>query len=214
MQPTLAVSQVYSRVNFLVAAAHVFKTANEWLEDPLGIVVDTETTGLEDDDEIAQISVLDMQGNILFNQYIQPMFKEMHPDAFAVNGISAERLIDCPIWPEVWPEIEVVLAGKNMVAHSAAFDERMIVNSNKRCGLPAPPWNSVRCTNKLVLPIYGKPGDTRVSLKNACAATGVVGGGVHEGVVDAMDVIRLLNGLSEKILWPKPEPEIGLAMRG
>lgn len=216
MQTNPSVDQIYSKVNFLLAAANVFKTANEWLEDPAGIVVDTETTGLDDDDEIVQISVLDMEGNILLNQYIQPMFKEMNPEAFAVNGISPEMLIDCPTWPEVWPEIEAVLAGKNMVAHSAAFDERMIVNSNKRCGLPSPPWKSVRCTNKLVLPIYGQPGDTRVSLVNACAAAGVQGGGKHEGVGDALDVISLLRGLSEKIVRPKPEREVvvGLEMRG
>lgn len=216
MQISPSVAQVYSKVNFLMAAANVFKTANEWLEDPDGIVVDTETTGLEDDDEIVQISVLDMNGNILFNQYLQPIFKEMNPDAVAVNGISPEMLIDCPTWPEVWPEIEAALAGKNMVAHSAGFDERMIVNSNKRYGLPSPPWKSVRCTNKLVLPIYGQPGDTRVSLVNACAAAGVPGGGKHAGVGDALDVISLLRGLSEKIVRPKPEREmvVGLMMRG
>jgi DNA polymerase-3 subunit epsilon len=215
MQTLIVGSQPHSNIHFLIDAAMVFKTANEWLEDPDGIILDTETTGLEDEDEIVQISVLDMDGNILLNQYMQPMFKEMHPEAFAVNGIAPEMLIDCPTWPEVWPEIEAVLAGKNMIAHSAAFDERMIVNSNKRCGLPAPPWKSVRCTNKLVLPIYGQPGDTRVSLVNACAATGVQGGGKHEGVGDALDVLSLLHGLSRKIVRPEPAREVvRLEMRG
>ncbi len=175
-----------------------YELAREWLADPNGIIVDTETTGFGKNDEIIQIAILDMQGQVLMDQMIKPTFKTyIHPQASEKNGITMEKLWHCPTWADVWPLVAAALRGKNMVAHNAPFDQRMITNACARHGLPAPPWNSVRCSSRLVMPIYGKPGKDRVSLVDACASAGVEGGGVHEGVADARSVLNLLRGLRD-----------------
>lgn len=53
------------------------------------IVIDTETTGLDaDTDELLQVSIIDSQGNTLFNSYIKPLFTENWDEAMAVNHIT------------------------------------------------------------------------------------------------------------------------------
>lgn len=55
------------------------------------IVIDTETTGLDaDTDELLQVSIIDGQGNTLFNSYIKPLFTENWDGAMAVNHITPE----------------------------------------------------------------------------------------------------------------------------
>ena len=40
------------------------------------IIIDTETTGLLDNDELLQVSILSYDGEILFNEYIKPTRKK------------------------------------------------------------------------------------------------------------------------------------------
>lgn len=59
------------------------------------IVIDIETTGLEEDDEILQVSIIDFNGNVLFNEYIKPTRKKQWTEAQRINGISPEMVNDC-----------------------------------------------------------------------------------------------------------------------
>lgn len=61
------------------------------------IVIDTETTGLNaDTDELLQVSIIDSQGNTLFNSYIKPLFTENWDGAMAVNHITPEMVANAP----------------------------------------------------------------------------------------------------------------------
>lgn len=61
------------------------------------IVLDTETTGLYPGyDEILQLSIIDKNGNTLFNEYIRPKNNREWAEAQAVNGISPENIAECP----------------------------------------------------------------------------------------------------------------------
>lgn len=61
------------------------------------IVIDTETTGFNPyDDELVQISIIDGNGTELFNRYTCPQKSKEWPDAEKVNGISFERVKNCP----------------------------------------------------------------------------------------------------------------------
>lgn len=51
---------------------------------------DIETTGLNEDDEILQISIIDGNGKKLFDEYIKPKIKKEWAEAEAINGISYE----------------------------------------------------------------------------------------------------------------------------
>lgn len=61
------------------------------------IVIDTETTGLTDSDELLQISVIDDAGTVLFDSLVRPYFHTEWPEAQKVNGITPEMVAGAAI---------------------------------------------------------------------------------------------------------------------
>lgn len=59
------------------------------------IVLDTETTGLRSSvDELLQVSIIDSEGNTLFDEYINPLVATHWDDATAINGITPKMVSD------------------------------------------------------------------------------------------------------------------------
>lgn len=88
------------------------------------IIVDTETTGLNaDTGELLQVSIIDSQGNTLFNSYIKPLFTENWDGAMAVNHITPEMVANAPNILEVKQEINRILNSANIiVGYDTNFD--------------------------------------------------------------------------------------------
>ena len=88
------------------------------------IVIDTETTGLNaDTDELLQVSIIDSQGNTLFNSYIKPLFTENWDGAMAVNHITPEMVANAPNIIEVKQEINKIINSANViVGYNTYFD--------------------------------------------------------------------------------------------
>ncbi len=115
-----------------------------WLaEDPL--FLDTETTGLGADDEIVEIAIIDADGAVLLDTLVRPL-NPITPDTTAVNGITNEMLAGAPAWAEIGPQVASLIGGRVVVAHSAEFDERMIVQTCVRHGVAQPVGVEWRCT--------------------------------------------------------------------
>ena len=69
------------------------------------ICLDIETTGLEiptnnkekyPENEILQMTILNGEGKVLFNQYCQPIAKKEWPEAEEIHHISPEKVKKCP----------------------------------------------------------------------------------------------------------------------
>lgn len=88
------------------------------------IVIDTETTGLNaDTDELLQVSIIDSQGNTLFNSYIKPLFTENWDGAMAVNHITPEMVANAPNIIEVKQEINKIINSANVIVeYNILFD--------------------------------------------------------------------------------------------
>lgn len=73
-------------------------------------VIDTETTGLSpDEDRLLQLSILDGNGEVLFDSYIHPYGVSSWPKAQSINGISPAMVRDSPSMSELRPRVEDVL---------------------------------------------------------------------------------------------------------
>ena len=73
-------------------------------------VIDTETTGLSpEEDRLLQLSILDGNGEVLFDSYIHPYGVSSWPKAQSINGISPAMVRDSPSMPELRPKVEDVL---------------------------------------------------------------------------------------------------------
>ena len=73
-------------------------------------VIDTETTGTHPEkDRLLQLSILDGNGEVLFDSYIHPYGVSSWPKAQSINGISPAMVRDSPSMPELRPMVEDVL---------------------------------------------------------------------------------------------------------
>jgi DNA polymerase-3 subunit epsilon len=112
--------------------------ATEWaqalLKIPVGnwIILDTETTGLGDLDEIVQIGVTDGAGNVLMDNILVKPSCPISAEAQAVHHISSEMVAHAPSFQPVYEKLVEIVEGKIVVIYNRAFDKRMIEQSIKR----------------------------------------------------------------------------------
>ena len=88
------------------------------------VIFDTETTGTNARyDDILQLSMIDENGNTLFNDYFHPVHKTAWPDAQRVNHISPEMVADKPTFEERKAEIQKIFnQADELIAYNAQFD--------------------------------------------------------------------------------------------
>lgn len=94
-------------------------------DPPLDAVyLDTETTGLDPEhDEILQLSIIDQDGNVLWDRKYRPRHVREWAEAEAVNHISREDVMGRPPITSEMPEIQRIFdRAKKVYAWNAVFD--------------------------------------------------------------------------------------------
>ena len=103
---------------------------NLFLNKNSTVILDTETTGLGNKDVIIQISIINLDGNTLFNSLIKPSKKKRIPtEASMIHGIKMKDLINAPTFAEVVEEIYEILKNKTVIIYNEEFDVRLIEQS-------------------------------------------------------------------------------------
>jgi DNA polymerase III epsilon subunit-like protein len=126
--------------------------AARWIsEDPL--IIDVETTGLSEVDQVVEIAIVDAAGAVLLQSLVRPTVP-MSEGARAVHGIADDRLATAPAWPEVAGRVAAILRGRFVIAWHAGFDTNMIRQTAEAHGLPPPlDIDAVECVMALVAPV-------------------------------------------------------------
>lgn len=126
------------------------------------LFLDVETTGLDNEAEIIEIAILDADGNPLLDTLIKPL-GEISQAASAVHGITNHMVAEAPRWPQVVAAAARILYGRQIVAHHAEFDNRML---QQTCARHSMPWPSLtmECT---MLMLTSRNGDRWPSLDRA-----------------------------------------------
>ena len=99
------------------------------------VILGTETTGLSSEDEILEISIIDLDGKPLLNTLVKPIC-DIEPDAEAIHGISASMLENEPTFADVYPKIMEAIAGKQICIYNKRFDSGKLKYCTKLHGLP------------------------------------------------------------------------------
>lgn len=92
------------------------------------VILDTETTGFNEDDEVIELGITDSTGNILYESNFRP-FVEINPDAARVTGITDEELSDAPDILSKLDKIINLIGDKDIVIYNKSFDTRMILQT-------------------------------------------------------------------------------------
>lgn len=141
-------------INRLVEEKTEYKTDS--IKENMEVVIDVETTGLDETDELLQISIIDISGKILFNSYIKPVYHESWPQAEAVNQIGWETVKDSPELWEVSDEISHILQEtKHIVGYNVSFD----IECLKRFGIKINTDAEISDVMKMFAPVYGEWSD-------------------------------------------------------
>lgn len=93
------------------------------------IVFDVETTGLdaEKKDEILQLSIINGSGEVLFSDYIKPLFRKRWNDAQQIHGISPTMVKEKRTFYEIREVIQDIFnQAKLIVGYNLDFDLRFM----------------------------------------------------------------------------------------
>lgn len=147
------------------------------------LILDTETTGLDDDDEIVDIAIIDMNGNVLLNTLIKPS-KQISEEAAAVNHIKDSELINAPTITDVINDIDRIVSGKTILSYNADFDSRVLNQSLAKHNLKRSySWDCVMFNQMEIL-----NSDRYISLQNSI---GYKQG--HRALSDCKAVLHLIS---------------------
>lgn len=119
------------------------------------ICLDVETTGLNpDEDEILQLSIIDGNNNILFNEYIKPNKRKRWPKAQEIHGISYQMVKDKPTIDEHLPLLNQIINDAEVIVgyNIESFD----LNFIRESGISVPHSKNTFDVMLKFAPIFGK----------------------------------------------------------
>lgn len=79
-----------------------------------------DTTSLDDDADIVRLTLVDKQGTVLIDRFIQPQRQPGQANT-AYTGITNEQLLAAPSLAEVWDEIQAAFQGRYILAYGFSF---------------------------------------------------------------------------------------------
>ena len=155
-------------------------------------MLDTETTGLDEDRELVEVAVVGPDGRLIFESLVRP---SRQPSAAArrVHGLDAASLRRAPNPGAALATLTPLLEGQLVYAFGATFDRRTLELTYRRQGLAVPTWRW-GCVHALYAQVRG----FSASLRTACEIEAIpLPRGYHRAASDAMLAWQLLERLRE-----------------
>ncbi|EKR9081861.1 ead/Ea22-like family protein [Salmonella enterica] len=182
----------------------------KWLNSDY-LIIDTETTGLDNNAEVIEIAIINMHGDVLLNSLVKPTCS-IPAAVTKINNITDEMVADAPLWRDVFPVILNIIDGKKWLAWNSKFDARLIIQTGVITGyfedLPASKIldiaakiNDSQIDAKAVYDQwYGEFDSKRNNFKRQSLATAaerhnVSVNGAHRALADCMMVLGVLNAV-------------------
>jgi DNA polymerase III subunit epsilon len=163
------------------------------------VAVDVETNGRAGDDcEITEVGAVLVGGGELHDRY-ESLVRVEYPLTRGIErftGITQAMLADAPPPAAVLGELRSLIGDRVLVAHSAAFDRRVLAHAFDRAGLAWPDPPAI-CT--LALARRFAPLATERKLVPLAEALGIEPAGAHRALVDAETCARVFCALFPKL---------------
>lgn len=176
--------------------------ALQWLENN-ALILDTETTGLDERAEIIEISIIDCTGQVLLDTLVKPT-SPIPAEATRIHGITNEMVAEAPTWPEVIRKFEEIVIGRDLVIYNADYDLRIIDQTSNLHNILETLWLEAECTMLAYAEFYGQWDDYREQWKwqrlgNAAKQQGVViEGTAHRALADCKMTLGVIASMAGK----------------
>lgn len=164
------------------------ETAAAWVQNG-AVVIDTETTDLDSSARLVSLAIVDLAGNVLFNEVLNPGIP-CPAEATAIHGITNERLEAARTVWEAWPEICGILSGKPVLSYNADFDIRILAQTAIALELKVPGTKSFDCIMETYAAYNGEWDDRHnhyrwLKLVDAAKDLAIPTQGMHSALGDA-----------------------------
>lgn len=166
------------------------------------VIIDTETTGLGDGDEIIDIAVIDIAGDRVFESLVQPR-GALSNVVTNLTGITPDMLANAPEFAALYDQLATVLNEKIWLIYNAPFDMGMLDRACVRAGLPPLRPLAVTDVMERFAEWYGdwdaKRGEwVKKSLQFACECLDIFPDGSHRAQSDATSTLLVVNTIAEE----------------
>jgi DNA polymerase-3 subunit epsilon len=164
------------------------------------IILDTETTGLTNEDAIVEISMLELVDGIKtgrkFHRFLNPKVN-ITQKATEIHRITNETVKDQPTFEKIVEDVIKFIGDGTVIAHNAGFDRRMLNNELRRCGWETYPEK--RFIDTLEISRYLFPNEKN-SQDALCERFGIdnkhrVSSGIHSAVEDTAHLYLIYQNL-------------------
>ena len=162
------------------------------------LFIDTETTGMAEDDEVVEIGIVDISGRKVFDSLVRAS-KPINEKARAVNKISDSILVTAPAYTEIAETLEKIVAGHPLVGHNVSFDIRLLSQTHKKYmdGKMEDFWQkAVLFDTRMISKEYLKI--SKHSLDSLCKCLGWKGDETHRAADDAYQCLWLAKTLETR----------------
>jgi DNA polymerase-3 subunit epsilon len=164
--------------------------------DDAWMIVDVETTGVYNHDDIVEIAAVTPRGATLFESLIRPT-RPISPPAFAVHRITDAMVAGAPAFADVYARlIHAHLAQRGILAYGASFDVRMLrLSIARHCRLAWQPIRSddvMRAYAAYHAALHSGDGRRAPKLTEACRQMGITHDDAHRALPDCLATARLI----------------------
>lgn len=99
------------------------------------VFLEVDTTGLDDEDEITRLTLLDGAGKLLLDVLIRPTTRPLSPSASFASGITSEQLAQGLALEEAWDRFQEHLHGCYVLSFNQRWDMEQLERAATRHGL-------------------------------------------------------------------------------
>jgi DNA polymerase III epsilon subunit-like protein len=160
------------------------------------IVLDVETTGMtkfkdrpiSDRQEILQLAIVDIDGNILFSELFKPSFRVRWPKAQEVHGITPEMVKDKMLFSDHTKRIQAIFDEADSIAiFNARFDTAFLEAQGIRISRDK--------TVCVMIESAKKRGGRWPKLQDLADELGINSGKSHDALSDALTTLGVMRGM-------------------
>ena len=181
------------------ALAKASLTAGAWL-DARPVILDSETTGLGNNAQIIEISIIDSSGEVLLDTRVKATVP-VEDEARSIHGISDESLSAAAQWPEIVDQVKKLLQNRVVVIFNSEFDIRLMRQSGNAFKLNNDWIDGIdtRCAMDLSADAYGATNRYgTISLADAAVEAGVVWeGSAHSSLADSKATLGIIKTIAK-----------------
>jgi DNA polymerase III epsilon subunit-like protein len=113
------------------------------------LIMEMATTGDSKSDEIVQLVLLDMNGQLLLNQYFKPQ-TEISKTAIVKHQINKFYLKQQPQWDECWGKVKEFIKGKTLLIPNTSYGTRLFRQTCERYGTEIDFELNVLCSRETI----------------------------------------------------------------